>query len=49
MPFDFKMSTELAYYLIYPPDSIRRRKIKAFRDWLMPLAELDRKTEKQAA
>jgi LysR family glycine cleavage system transcriptional activator len=42
-PFDFKMSSELAYYLIYPPESIRRRKIKAFRDWLMPLAEIERK------
>ncbi len=40
VPFDFKMSTELAYYLVYPPDAIRRRKIKALRDWLMPLAEL---------
>ena len=40
VPFDFKMATELAYYLVYPPDAIRRRKIKAFRDWLMPLAEL---------
>ena len=39
-PFDFKMPNELAYYLVYPPDAIRRRKIKAFRDWLMPLAEL---------
>jgi len=40
MPFDFKMSTEFAYYLVYPPEAIRRRKIKAFRDWLMPLAEV---------
>ena len=40
VPFDFKMATELAYYLVYPPEAIRRRKIKAFRDWLMPLAEL---------
>lgn len=39
VPFDFKMSTELAYYVIYPPDAIRRRKIKAFRDWVMSLAE----------
>ena len=39
VPFDFKMSTDFAYYLVYPPESIRRRKIKAFRDWLMTLAE----------
>lgn len=41
MPFDFKMSTELAYYLVYPTDAIRRRKIKAFRDWLVPLAQTE--------
>ena len=40
VPFDFKMSSEFAYYLVYPPEAIRRRKIKAFRDWLMPLAEV---------
>ena len=40
VPFDFKMSSEFAYYLVYPQEAIRRRKIKAFRDWLMPLAEL---------
>ena len=41
MPFDFKMSSEFAYYLVYPPEAIRRRKIKAFRDWLVSLAEVD--------
>ena len=40
VPFDFKMSSEFAYYLVYPQEAIRRRKIKAFRDWLMPLADL---------
>ena len=40
VPFDFKMSTELAYYMVYPAEAIRRRKIKAFRDWLLPLAEV---------
>jgi LysR family glycine cleavage system transcriptional activator len=44
VPFEYKMSTEMAYYMVYPPDSIRRRKIKAFRDWLMPLAEIGPKT-----
>jgi LysR family glycine cleavage system transcriptional activator len=39
VPFDFKMSTDFAYYMVYPAEAIRRRKIKAFRDWLMPLAE----------
>ena len=39
-PFDFKMPSELAYYVVYPAEAIRRRKIKAFRDWLMTLAEI---------
>jgi LysR family transcriptional regulator, glycine cleavage system transcriptional activator len=39
MPFDFKMSSDAAYYLVYPLEAIRRRKIKAFRDWIMSLAE----------
>jgi LysR family glycine cleavage system transcriptional activator len=39
MPFDFKMSSDFAYYLVYPAEAIRRRKIKAFRDWLITLAE----------
>ena len=38
-PFDFKMPSDLAYYVVYPAEAIRRRKIKAFRDWLMTLAE----------
>jgi LysR family glycine cleavage system transcriptional activator len=41
-PFDFKMPSELAYYAVYPAEAIRRRKIKAFRDWLMTLAEIKR-------
>jgi LysR family glycine cleavage system transcriptional activator len=40
MPFDFKRSSEFAYYLVYPPEAIRRRKIKAFRDWIVSLAEV---------
>jgi len=43
VPFDFKMSTELAYYLVYPPEGIRRRKIKAFRDWIVSLSEVPAK------
>ena len=40
VPFDFKMSSEFAYYAVYPAEAIRRRKIKAFRDWLITLAEV---------
>ena len=38
-PFDFKRPSDYAYYVVYPAEAIRRRKIKAFRDWLMTLAE----------
>jgi LysR family glycine cleavage system transcriptional activator len=42
VPFDFKMATgDFAYYLVYPPEAIRRRKIKAFRDWIVSLAEVE--------
>ena len=42
VPFDFKMATgDFAYYLVYPPEAIRRRKIRAFRDWVVSLAEVD--------
>ncbi|TIV93052.1 MAG: transcriptional regulator, partial [Mesorhizobium sp.] len=23
-----------SFYLVYPPEAIRQRKVKAFRDWL---------------
>jgi LysR family glycine cleavage system transcriptional activator len=41
MPFDYKLASDFAYYLVYPVDAIRRRKIKAFRDWLVPLAQTE--------
>ena len=42
VPFDFKMATgDFAYYLVYPAEAIRRRKIKAFRDWVVSLAEVE--------
>ena len=43
MPFEFKRSSDFAYYLVYPPEAIRRRKIKAFRDWVVTLAEVEPK------
>lgn len=39
-PFEFKMPAGLAYYLVYPPRAIQRKKVKAFRDWLF--AEIER-------
>ena len=40
IPFEFKRSSDFAYYLVYPPEAIRRRKIKAFRDWVVSLSEV---------
>src|SRR4030095_267312 len=31
VPFDFKMSSELAYYLVYPTEAIRRPQIQSVR------------------
>ena len=38
-----------AYYLVYPPEAIRRRKIKAFRDWMISLAEVQQQQPQRAA
>ncbi len=40
IPFEFKRSSDFAYYLVYPPEAIRRRKIKAFRDWIVSLSDV---------
>ena len=45
VPFEFKRSSEYAYYLVYPSEAIRRRKIKAFRDWVVSLAEVEPKAQ----
>ena len=42
VPFEFKRSSDFAYYLVYPPEAIRRRKIKAFRDWIVSLSDVAR-------
>ena len=34
-PFALTQPTDLAYYVVYPPQSIARYKVKAFRDWLI--------------
>jgi LysR family transcriptional regulator, glycine cleavage system transcriptional activator len=33
-PFNVVLPIDLAYYVVYPPSSIARPKVKAFRDWL---------------
>ena len=37
-PFDLLASDGHAYYLVYPEARRNAPKIKAFRDWLLPLA-----------
>lgn len=34
-PFKVSLPTDLAYYIVYPPEHLRRQKVKAFRDWLL--------------
>lgn len=34
-PFDVTVPAEYAYYLVCPPDHLRRPKVVAFRDWLL--------------
>lgn len=33
-PFAHAVRSLSSFYLVYPPEAIRRRKVKAFRDWL---------------
>lgn len=33
-PFGHAMPSHSSFYLVYPPDAIRRRKVRVFRDWL---------------
>ncbi|HUC16559.1 MAG TPA: transcriptional regulator GcvA [Acetobacteraceae bacterium] len=33
--FDLRLKAELAYYIVYPPRSLERPKVRAFRDWLL--------------
>ena len=33
-PFEHALKAQSSFYLVYPPEAIRQRKVKAFRDWL---------------
>jgi LysR family glycine cleavage system transcriptional activator len=33
-PFKHSLKAASSFYLVYPPDAIRQRKVRAFRDWL---------------
>jgi LysR family glycine cleavage system transcriptional activator len=34
-PFNQTLKAVSSFYVVYPPDAIRQRKVKAFRDWLL--------------
>jgi LysR family transcriptional regulator, glycine cleavage system transcriptional activator len=34
-PFKHSLKAASSFYVVYPPDAARRRKVRAFRDWLM--------------
>ena len=34
-PFKHSLKGVSSFYLVYPPDAIRQRKVRAFRDWLL--------------
>jgi len=34
-PFEHALKSPSSFYLVYPPDAIRQRKVRAFRDWLL--------------
>jgi LysR family glycine cleavage system transcriptional activator len=34
-PFKHSMKAAASFWLVYPPDAIRQRKIRVFRDWLL--------------
>ena len=39
IPFDVELPTDSAYYLVYPEERARDRKIKAFKDWMLDAIE----------
>jgi LysR family glycine cleavage system transcriptional activator len=34
-PFEFRLSTGIAYYLVYPADGLKRPKVRYFREWIL--------------
>ncbi|MER8762146.1 transcriptional regulator GcvA [Mesorhizobium sp. M0968] len=34
-PFGYALKSPSSFYFVYPPEAIRQRKVKAFRDWLL--------------
>ena len=43
-PFDLALKTDIAYWMVCPPQNLRKAKVKAFCDWL--LDEINQDTER---
>jgi len=41
-PFALSLPITFSHWLVYKPDALKRRKVKAFRDWIMAEAEASR-------
>ncbi len=39
-PFKHALKAASSFYVVYPPEAIRQRKVRTFRDWLF--SEIDR-------
>jgi LysR family glycine cleavage system transcriptional activator len=48
-PFEVSLPVEAAYYIVYPEAYASRRKVIAFRDWLMTEADRDERLDHVAA
>jgi LysR family glycine cleavage system transcriptional activator len=42
-PFKHTVKARSSFYVVYPPDALRRRKVRAFRDWLISEAAAARR------
>ncbi len=40
-PFTFSLPAELAFYLVYPPRALQRRKVARFREWILAEVSAD--------
>lgn len=41
IPFDDRIRTSFAYWLVYPPERLRWQKVRAFRDWIVEEARAE--------
>lgn len=41
-PFKHSLKGVASFYVVYPPDAIRQRKVRAFRDWLLAEVAADK-------